>query len=204
MNTHPGTPVSDRCPCIGKLGCSTTTGALQAAMDGNCSPLRTSAKRTSRRMLSRRKLQARGDEGRLEVRGRGRHVEQAEAAGKRGGGGCVLGGSRPGWEACAAGGGYMGRGRGGPCRDGLGHSCGKQQQVRTVSCAGRLPGLRAHTNWPVRRRALPPQPAVGDGGGGAHVALPAPSFMCEGLRAAHWYLMGALCVGSAPTGYSAM
>lgn len=37
----------------------------------------------------------------------------------------------------------------------------------------------------------------------SHVALPAPSFICEGLRAAQWYLMGALCAGSAPTGNSA-
>lgn len=37
----------------------------------------------------------------------------------------------------------------------------------------------------------------------AHMALPAPSFMCAGLRAAHWYLMGALLLGSTPTGKSA-
>ena len=43
-----------------------------------------------------------------------------------------------------------------------------------------------------------------DDEGTTHLRLPSPSLMCEGLRAAQWYLMGAEAAGSAPAGKRAM
>lgn len=45
---------------MGWLGRCTATTPLQAAMEGNCRPLRTSAKRKSCRILSRRNLGGKG------------------------------------------------------------------------------------------------------------------------------------------------
>ena len=78
--------------------------------------------------------------------------------------------------------------------------CAARGASRDGDTFGKQNVLRQQANtaaWRQQRRRM-------CGARPAHFALPAPRTMCVGDFAAHWYLMGATFLGSAPTGNRAM